>query len=428
TNVTISASNGVGTVSAVLVITIAAAAPDTTPPTVSLTSPVDGAAVGAGWSVYVTGTATDNVGVSQLNYLMDGSTYTFIYPPNLPGAVTIYPPNGFHTFQAIAFDAAGNKATSASARITVGSASVLPVITSALTAPGMVGTVFSSYLIVASNSLANGFNAVNLPPGFSINTYNGVISGTPTTAGTTNVTISASNGVGTVSAVLVINISPVNPPPAPAITSLTSVTAQVGVPFSYTIVASNNPTYSASNFPSWMSFDAGTHILSGTPTAAGTQTATISATNAGGSDSKTLTVTISPAVNAAQFISQSVPATMIAGQSYAVSVTLQNTGSAAWSPGANYRLGSQNPQDNTTWGTGRVYLTTGESIALGQQKTFSFNVIAPAAAGSYNFQWRMVLESVAWFGDSSTNVAVNVSAAAPVITSPTSVPAQVGVP
>jgi len=111
----------------------------------------------------------------------------------------------------------------------------------------------------------------------------------------------------------------------------------------------------------------------------------------------------------AQFISQVGPPTnMNIGQTTTVSVTMKNTGSTTWTKAAGYKLGSQNPQDNTNWGLARVELDAADSIAPGQQKTFSFTVTAPSAVGIYNFQWRMLKEGVAWFGDYSTNVPVTV--------------------
>lgn len=100
----------------------------------------------------------------------------------------------------------------------------------------------------------------------------------------------------------------------------------------------------------------------------------------------------------ATFVSQSVPTSMTAGQSYSVSVTMRNSGSTTWTSDV-YRLGSQSPQDNTVWGFNRVYLPTGTTVAPGYDYTFYFNVTAPATAGSYNFQWRMVQEGVGGFGD-----------------------------
>ena len=83
-----------------------------------------------------------------------------------------------------------------------------PVITSALTATGVVNASLSpTYSITAANSPTS-YNATGLPAGLSVDTATGVISGTPTAVGTTNVTISATNVAGTGSATLVITINP----------------------------------------------------------------------------------------------------------------------------------------------------------------------------------------------------------------------------
>ena len=114
------------------------------------------------------------------------------------------------------------------------------------------------------------------------------------------------------------------------------------------------------------------------------------------------------AQNYAAFVSQSIPASMTPGQIASVSVTMQNTGGNTWSEAAAHRLGSQNPQDNLTWGIGRVTIPAGTYVYPGNQYTFSFNITAPASPGNYNFQWRMVQESVQWFGGYSTNGVISV--------------------
>ena len=116
--------------------------------------------------------------------------------------------------------------------------------------------------------------------------------------------------------------------------------------------------------------------------------------------------------NNAQFISQNISTTMTAGQSYSVFVTLKNTGTTTWTT-ATYKLGSQNPQDNTTWGFNRVSI--GSNTSPGATRTIVFVVTAPSTAGSYNFQWRMLQEGVEWFGDSTTNVVVSVGSGGPTV-------------
>ncbi len=123
----------------------------------------------------------------------------------------------------------------------------------------------------------------------------------------------------------------------------------------------------------------------------------------------TLVTTPPPTSNNAAFVSQSVPTTMTAGQAYSVSVTMGNTGTTTWNANSTYKLGSQNPQDNATWGLNRVTLSS--SVLPNANATFTFSVTAPATAGSYNFQWRMLQEGAGYFGASSTNIVVSVTPA-----------------
>ena len=84
------------------------------------------------------------------------------------------------------------------------------------------------------------------------------------------------------------------------------------------------------------------------------------------------------------FSTQSVPASMIAGQTYAVSTTFQNTGFESWTA-PNYKLGLT----GSSWGVSTVSLSGGETIAPGQSRKFSFNIYAPVTPGTYNFQDKM---------------------------------------
>jgi hypothetical protein len=127
-----------------------------------------------------------------------------------------------------------------------------------------------------------------------------------------------------------------------------------------------------------------------------------------------------PSANNAAFVSQSVPTVMNPGQSYSVLVRMRNTGTTTWNT-STYRLGSQNPQDNTTWGASRLGLAA--AVAPGSDATFSFTVKAPSTPGSYSFQWQMVENSAGFFGSASANVVVSVGSTASTLTiTTTSIP------
>lgn len=110
---------------------------------------------------------------------------------------------------------------------------------------------------------------------------------------------------------------------------------------------------------------------------------------------------------AAEYVSQSVPTKMVAGQSYSVSVTMKNTGTETWTLADGYKLGSQNPADNTRWNVSRVGVIG--SVGTNGLAVFTFSIRAPAASGVYDFQWRMVDEGEAWFGAFTPNVKIDVA-------------------
>jgi acyl-CoA thioesterase-1 len=120
-----------------------------------------------------------------------------------------------------------------------------------------------------------------------------------------------------------------------------------------------------------------------------------------------------PLSNAAQYVSEVVPTAMGAGGTYAVSVTMKNTGTTTWTAASNYNLGSQNAPNNTTWGMSRVALDAADSVGPGQMKTFTWNITVPSTPGTYDFQWRMVQTGVESFGEVTPDIAVKETQAAP---------------
>ncbi|MGZ3457806.1 MAG: Ig-like domain-containing protein, partial [Archangium sp.] len=92
---------------------------DTTAPTTSITAPTSGATV-SGTAVTVSASASDNVGVSKVEFYVDGSliatdtTSPYSISWNSTGVT-----NGSHTLTSRAYDAAGNTGTSTGLSVTV---------------------------------------------------------------------------------------------------------------------------------------------------------------------------------------------------------------------------------------------------------------------------------------------------------------------
>jgi len=98
---------------------VTGAPPDTTPPTVTITSPTNGAPVGG--TVTVAADASDDVAVVGVQFFMDGSPLAAedtAVPYTVPWNTTTVP-DGPHSLTAVARDLAGNTASSAAVVVTV---------------------------------------------------------------------------------------------------------------------------------------------------------------------------------------------------------------------------------------------------------------------------------------------------------------------
>jgi plastocyanin len=168
-----------------------------------------------------------------------------------------------------------------------------PVITSSATASATVNSPFS-YAIAASDGPTS-FGASGLPGGLAVDPVTGVVSGIPSSAGSFPITLSASNSSGTGTASLALTVVP-QPAGSPVISSSGGATGTVGAAFSFAVTATNSPTsFTATGLPAGLSLSSTTGAITGTPTAAGTTHAIVTATNASGSGSARLDVVIAPA-------------------------------------------------------------------------------------------------------------------------------------
>jgi hypothetical protein len=109
-----------------------AAVVDTTPPTIAMTAPLAGATISG--NVTVSASATDNVGVVGVQFLLDSANLgaEVTMPPYAVIWDTTTAGSGAHTLSAVARDAAGNLGTSAGVPVTVANASATA---SAITGP-----------------------------------------------------------------------------------------------------------------------------------------------------------------------------------------------------------------------------------------------------------------------------------------------------
>jgi serine protease len=177
---------------------------------------------------------------------------------------------------------------------------------------GTVGTAVS--LQIHATDSASGqtltYSATGLPAGLSINSSTGLISGTPTTAGTSSVTVTAkdtTNASGSASFTWTINPAGGN---TVTVTNPGNQTGTVGTAVSLQIQATDSASgqtlsYSATGLPAGLSINSGTGLISGTATTAGTSSVTVTAkdtTNASGSASFTWTINSSGGCTAAQLL------------------------------------------------------------------------------------------------------------------------------
>jgi hypothetical protein len=115
-----------------------------------------------------------------------------------------------------------------------------------------------------------------------------------------------------------------------------------------------------------------------------------------------VTNTVYPALDA-ELVSHTLPATLVPGETRAVTITMRNptTATTSWYDYNGERLFSRN-SPLELWGAFVAHLSQGELIPPGQEKTFSLTLTAPLTSGTYSCNWGMAVASATgpmFFGD-----------------------------
>ena len=224
-------------------------------------------------------TAKGTVG-QQFTYQFEASGATSLAATNLPAGLTFNAglaaitgtPTAAGTFQLGLSASNFIGTTTATLTITVQPAPTSgPVIASSTAVTGRVGQLFSFQVYTTGGTPGARVSASGLPAGLSIDAASGRISGTPTAAGSSAVTLTVTDGPFTTSSILQLTFTA--DPALPVIVSPNSVSLTPGQFFSYTISAPSSAGPSdltiftlIGTLPAGLSFNAVTGTISGTYT------------------------------------------------------------------------------------------------------------------------------------------------------------------
>ncbi|MDQ1480939.1 MAG: hypothetical protein QOI44_1800 [Actinomycetota bacterium] len=163
-----------------------------------------------------------------------------------------------------------------------------------------VNRPYSATIVAAGGDGNYVWSATGLPAGLTINPSTGVISGTPTAAGSSTTTVTLNDVAGDTAATRQYTVT-INA--APSITTASPLPAGTQtLAYSTTLAGSGGTTaysWSATGLPAGLSINTG-GVISGTPTAAGTFTVAATLTDSAGA---TATSNLSLTINAAPVIS-----------------------------------------------------------------------------------------------------------------------------
>lgn len=222
--------------------------------------------------------------------------------------------------------------------IRINPAPIPPRITTTTLPDGTVGNSYTTTVVATGGTGAPTWSvsAGALPPGLTLNGATGAIAGTPTTEGTFNFTVRATDSVPlTGEKALSIQINPAPRPPTITTTELPNGT--VNARYNQTLTATGGTgartwSVSAGNLPPGLTLNSTTGAITGTPTTAGPFSFTVRATDTIPlSNEKALTITIVEAPVPPEITTTTLPGGRV-GDSYSgtLAATSRN-GAVTWS-------------------------------------------------------------------------------------------------
>ena len=254
-------------------------------------------------------------------------------------------------------------------------------------APGTAGTAYG-FTFHASGTGTLAWTATGLPAdGLSLAPSTGIVSGTPTSQQTINITLKVSDTFGQSSAATPFTIT-VNNPPAPAITTtqaqVTSATVATAYSFTFHASGGGTITWTSAGLPSdGLSLNGATGAVSGTPTSKTTVSFTLTAHDSFGQSSTATAFSITVNNPAPPVINTTPAQVPSATVNVPYSFTLQGSGSGtlSWSttPALSDGL-SLNAATGAISGTPTSAATLSFSVTLtdgvGQQTTLAgFSIV-----------------------------------------------------
>jgi plastocyanin len=172
----------------------------------------------------------------------------------------------------------------------------------------------------------------------------------------------------------------------PVITSALTASGSVGVPFSYTIVASGATSFSATGLPAGLSIASATGAITGTPTAAAASVlVNLVATGPGGNGTAMLTVAITQPAPGSPTITSPAQATGAVGTGFLYTILASNTPTsftASALPAGLSLNSSTGAISGTPTAAGTTDVVIGAANGSGSAQTTMSVTIAAAAPGT----------------------------------------------